>query len=206
MRAGVTTPAVLANTVIRSEGQRMLIAVTGTLAAIGAEVGAKANMVFTWKTGSKVPSANARARMQEAFGIPARAWSVLPGGTLSEDPATAALQPGAAAPSTLEDCLALLSVIRRDRQQAGLMPGERVRLAGAEAQILALRAKLEQAAELAESRYVVQHPAWLRLRRAIVVALEPFPDAAKAVVTCIAAIETPLIPKDTTPCASASTR
>lgn len=88
-------------------------------------------------------------------------------------------------PSSLEDCLALLAVLRRDRGQVGLSPADRVRLTDAETRLLALRARLESAAELAEDRYVYQHPGWQKLKRAIVGALEPFPEAAQAVLIAI---------------------
>ena len=172
--------------VMRSEGQRMLLAVTGTLTAIANEIGAKHNMISAWRSGDKMPSAPARARMQEAFGIPVKAWTLRPGGTMNDEPTLEAV----ASPSTLEGCLALLTVIQRNRAQPGLMPSELVKLAFAEARILQLRALLEQAAELAESRYVVGHPSWLRLRRAIVVALEPYPQAAQAVLDVIVKVET----------------
>jgi hypothetical protein len=174
--------------VIRSEGQRMLLAVVGTLEMIAQEIGCKSpQMVQAWRTGAKIPAPAARARMETAFGIPARAWSVRPGGSLDPEPPPA--EAPTSTPSTLEDCLALLTVIRRDRMQTGLLPSERVRLAGAEAQILNLRARLEQAAEFAEQRYVTQHPSWLKLKRAIVKALEPHPIAAKAVADVISKME-----------------
>jgi len=180
--------------VVRSEGQRMLLCVTGSLRAIAAELGCKSTKsILDWRTGEKPPGANARARMWTAFGIPVRAWSVQPGGSLDEPRSTPLELAQAAspvgAPSTLEDCLALLNVIRRDRSQQGLMPSERVKLADAEARILGLRARLEQAAEFAESRYVHEHPSWIRLRRAILHALEPHPAAAKAVVEALASLK-----------------
>lgn len=170
----------------------MLLAVTGSLKAIAAEIGCKSPaMVHNWRTGAKVPSVESRARMWTAFGIPARAWSVRPGGALEPPPPLEVSQATSSvgAPTTLEDCLALLAVIRRDRNNDGLIPSDRVKLASAEAQILALRARLEQAAEFAEARYVAEHPSWLRLRRAIVKALEPHPIAAKAVIEAIAQVE-----------------
>lgn len=178
--------------VLRSEGQRMLLAVTGTLAAIAAEVGCRSvQTVADWKSGTKSPNPATRARIYTAFGIPARAWSIRPGGALDEpEPEQVSSPvPGIAAPSTLDDCLALLAVIRRDRSQTGLMPSERVKLAAAEARILQLRAQLEQAAEFAESRYVSSHPSWLRLRRALVEALEPHPLAMQAVLNAIAQLD-----------------
>lgn len=195
MTSGVpgSTPA---PPVLRSEGQRMLLAVTGSLAAIAAECGAKSpESIAEWKTGAKQPSASARARIQTAFGIPQRAWSVRPGGTLDPEPEKLAQTVGAvagvssAAPTTLDDCMALLAVIRRDRMQTGLMPSERVKLADAEARILGLRARLEDNERLAESRYVTGHPAWVKLKRAILRALERHPDAMQSVLDAITETE-----------------
>lgn len=171
----------------------MLLCVTGSLNAIAAELGCKSpQSVLNWRTGVKMPSAAVRERMWTAFAIPVRAWSTRPGGALDDDETNApsALEvaqvaAGAGSPSTLEDCMALLAVIRRDRMQQGLMPSERVKLADAEARILGLRARLEQAAEFAESRYVHEHPAWIRLKRAILAALEQHPAAAVAVANAI---------------------
>lgn len=169
----------------------MFLAVTGSYAAIASEVGCKSpQTIGNWKAGVKTPNAEARARIEEAFGIPRQTWSLRPGGALDAAPleVSQSIAP-IGNPSTLEDCLALLTVIRRDRSQTGLMPGERVKLADAEARILGLRSRLEQAAEFAEARYVLEHPAWLRLRRVIVAALEPHPIAAKAVAEAIALLE-----------------
>lgn len=171
----------------------MLLSVTGTLAAIAREIGCNhPSTIHHWRYGQKEPNPEMKARLWSAFGIPSRAWSVRPGALDEARPPpieTARATAPAGAPSTLEDCLALLDVIRRDRQQEGLLPNERVKLASAEAQILALRARLEQAAEFAESRYVTDHPSWIKLRRAILRALEPHPIAAKAVLEAITKIE-----------------
>lgn len=180
---------------MRSEGQRRLLAVKGTLTAIAAEVGCKSSQAISdWRNGVKTPIGPMRARLFAAYGIPVRAWSLRPGTPLESDsvvavPESALLESDIATPSTLDDCLALLSTIRRDRNQPDLMPSERVKLAAAEARILKLRSSLEQAAEFAESRYVASHPSWLRLRRALVDALEPHPIAAQAVLDAIATLE-----------------
>jgi hypothetical protein len=130
-----------------------------------------------------MPNPAARARIEAVFGIPAKAWSQRPAG--NEEPQQSEPEPLPEPGSTLEDCLALLAVIRRDRSARGLLPGERVKLAAAETQILALRARLEQAAELSEDRYVREHPAWQRLQRIILHALEPHPAASRAVLQAI---------------------
>jgi transcriptional regulator with XRE-family HTH domain len=179
--------------IVRSEGQRMFTLVEGTVAAIGRELGVRSfNSICDWRSGRKMPSVEARAKIQSAFGIPALAWSVKPGAVLPDGTTDASTAPEPLAttssPSTLADCLALLAVLRRDRVQVGLAPSDRVRLSDAEARVLALRARLEQAQELAEDRYVYEHPAWRRLKRAIVDALEPHPAAALAVRDAIARV------------------
>lgn len=168
----------------------MMLAVTGSLAAIAAEVGAKSpQTVAFWKDGTKKPEPAMRRTIYATFGIPPRAWTVPPGGTLDE-PADAALAdnavaPGLPAPTTLENVVALLTVIQRDRMANGILPSERVKLAAAEARILQLKAQLEQKEELSEARYVAQHAAWLRARKLIVTALEPHPIAAQAVLDAL---------------------
>jgi hypothetical protein len=77
-------------------------------------------------------------------------------------------------------------VLRRDRNRADLLPSERVKLSDSEARILALRGRLEAAAELSERRYIAGHPAWVKVKRAILAALEPHPAAASAVADAIA--------------------
>jgi len=168
--------------IIRSEGQRMFLHVEGSLDAIAREVGAKGKQsISEWRSGRKIPSIEMRARIQSAFGIPAGAWSKRPAGADGVEATSVQTQEAEALPSTLDDCLALLAVIRRDRKQDGLLAAERVKLSDAEARILALRARLESAHELAEDRYVRDHPAWKRIERLLAEALEPFPEAAKAV-------------------------
>jgi transcriptional regulator with XRE-family HTH domain len=185
-------PISLAAPVLRSEGQARFLQVVGTLAAIAADLGVKSpQSVADWRTGAKVPAPETRQRIAAMYGIPERAWLVLPGHSLDDAsaPTGAPTAPGAAsptthkdaAPSTLQDCLDLLAVIRKDRQQPGLLPTERVRLADAEAKILTLRARLEGSQELSEDRYVRQHPAFRRFCDLVIDALEPHPLAAKAV-------------------------
>jgi hypothetical protein len=178
---------------VRTEGQRMLLHVTGSLQAIAHEVGIKSpQTIHCWKTGAKVPSPHARAQLWAAFGIPVQAWTLKPGALLTrpgqlagEDVALAPTPAPETGSTTLDDCMALLAVVQRERSQPGLVASERVKLADAEARILALRSRLEQAAELSELRYVTEHPSWLRLKRTIVKALEPHPVAARAVMDAL---------------------
>lgn len=179
----------------------MFLCVTGSLEAIGAEINRPRQSVADWRSGRKTPSPDARARIEQAFNVPARAWALLPGAPLALSnsapgsgmqlaaPPPAELEPIATAsvPSTLDECLEILAVIRRDRMRHEIMPSERAKLIDAEARVLTLRARLEQAAELSEARYVLDHPAWKRLQRVILQALESHPVASRAVVEAITA-------------------
>lgn len=180
--------------VVRTEGQRMLLAVTGSLQAIASELGCRSpQTVANWKAGEKLPSESSRARMWTAFGIPPRAWTVLPGGGaltrfggVDAEPTVPATSRPA---STLEHTLELLDLSRRHRSQEGLVASEIAKYVDTEAKLIQLRARLETAAEFAEARYVLQHPSWIKLRRAILKALEPHPLAAKAVADALAEFE-----------------
>lgn len=178
---------------LRSEGQRMLLHVSGSLTAIANEIGARSpQSVLDWRNGKRIPAIEARARMQAVFGIPIVAWSQLPN-TVSQPNAAAATSaladPNAPIPSTLESCLRLLATIQRDSGNPHLLAAERVKLVDAEARILKLRADLERNAELTEDRYVRDHPAWHKCKRAIAAALVPFPEAARAVCEALERIE-----------------
>jgi len=170
--------------VVRSEGQRQLLMLEDSAAELARQVGVKRQRMADWRSGICAPSFEARAKMQSVLGIDPISWTYVPGGT---PPPTAATAPAVKpiqhgpAPSTLEDCMALLAVLRAERNVDGLKPSDRVRLSDATARILSLRARLEQAQELSEDRYVYEHPAWKRLKRAILEALEAHPAAALAV-------------------------
>lgn len=76
--------------VVKSEGQRLLMELPGSLATIAEEMGAKSpQVVHNWRNGYKVPNAAARAALQDVFGIPTRAWAIgplRPGGALPPAP------------------------------------------------------------------------------------------------------------------------
>lgn len=173
--------------VLRTEGQRMLLHVTGSLAAIARTVGAKSpQSVLDWRNGVKLPHPQARATMQAMLGIPIDAWQRIPLQTAQSAQESVELAPLEPLPQTsLHECLELLALIRRDRAQPTLLPGERSKLIDAEARILKLRADLEERAELSEDRYVREHPAWIRARNELSRTLMQFPDAARAVAEAL---------------------
>lgn len=193
--------------ILQSEGQRLLLAVEASTSAIGRALDVSAGLVSDWRNGRRFPGPEMKAGLKNLYGIEPVAWSVRPGVETAKvveaiAEAEAAAEPfepiapiteptletaivRGGAPSSLQSCLELLAVLRRDRAQPNLTPANRVKLADAEARILALRARLEAAQELAEDRYVRQHPGWLKCKRAILSALEPYPEAAAAVLTAL---------------------
>lgn len=174
--------------VIRSEGQRMLLHVMGSLEAIAAEVEARSpQSILSWRNGTTNPSPAARARMYAAFGIPTEAWDRRPHELpiVPDAPPSETFDPDAPAASTLDECRALLAVTKRARLAANVTTSEMVRLAAAEASLLKLRAELEQRAELSEDRYVREHPAWLKAKREISRVLMAYPEAARAVAEAL---------------------
>lgn len=177
---------------LQSEGQRMLLHVTGTLAAIANECEARSKQsVLDWRNGKRKPSVEARARIYAAFNIPPAAWDTPPGIVPYDKPPPAAYDANAApdAATTLQEVLALLAVVRRDRMNAAVTLAERVRLTGAETQLLKLRAELESKAELSEDRYVREHPSWLKAKREIARVLVAYPEAARAVVDVLTKLD-----------------
>lgn len=174
--------------IVRTEGQRLLLEVPGTLAAIGKKIGGvkTPQSVLNWRTGVSIPGPEARARIQAAFSIPVIAWARLPTNQLAEDSDDDA-DGGEETelPSSLGGVESLLRSIQRDRNQKGLLPGDRTKLVAAEARILKLRADLEMRAELSEDRYVREHPAWLRVRNELARVLGAFPEAARAVADAL---------------------
>lgn len=168
--------------VLRTEGQRMLLHVSGSLAAIAKAIGVKSSQtVLHWRNGRSIPGPAVRAQMQLALGIPIQAWTCRPADQEPHEAPSIEELPK----TSLHECLELLSVIRRDRNQPNLLPGERSKLVDAEARILKLRSDLEMRAELSEDRYVREHPAWLRVRNEIARTLAPFPEAARAVAEAL---------------------
>jgi hypothetical protein len=173
--------------VVDSEGQRLLLALDKSLGEIAAAVRCNRTSVLDWRNGNKTPVPEMRARLFAAYAIPTAAWDCVP---TTPEPERSSLPPAdGAPPTTLEDCLALLALLRKARGQKGLRPGDAARLAGTEVRILALRANLEQKAELLEDRIVREHPRWRALKGAILKALAPHPAASKAVVEVLTAQE-----------------
>lgn len=189
---------------IRTEGQRLLLTVPGTLLGIAHEIAphVSAQNVLDWRNNGVRPRARQRALIFARYGIPVETWDQRP--RLSEPidppanefnrvqlapapppPAEPLPEPVIESTTALEDCMRLLAIIRRDRALPGIIPTERAKLVDAEAKLLKLRAELEGRAELSEDRYVREHPAWLRARSVISNTLKQYPEAARAVAEAL---------------------
>lgn len=169
---------------IRSEGQRMLLQVTGSLQAIAREISptCSAQSVNEWRHGQRKPSAAFRPLIFAAFGIPVDAWVKRP---LTESVPLDAESDDEPSGTTLDDVQRLIAQVRKDRKMPNMLPSERVKLVSAEAGLLKLKADLEARAELSEDRYVREHPAWLRARNVISATLKQYPEAARAVADAL---------------------
>jgi len=181
--------------IVKSEGQRLLMLVPGSLADIAEVTRCKSRQSpLNWRNGVNQPDIAQRAALFGAYGIPALSWSQPPAtqGAEASPPvggnghaAPPAAPDTGPPPTTLESCLRLLSKIRAESER-DLLPAERVKLADTEARILTLRHKLELEASLSEDRIIREHPRWAAVRRAILGALAGHPAASRAVCDALA--------------------
>lgn len=182
---------------IRSEGQRLLLHIPGTLAVLAKRVGTTSQSVKEWRTGLAKPTRRMRAKVYSALGIPVGTWDERPTVAATEPtvPGAAGVElplPPPSTPISIEDtgttmdgCLRLLATVRADMAAPTTLPSERVKLMAAEARILKFRAELESRVELSEDRYVNEHPAWVRVRNEIARVLAAYPEAARAVAEAL---------------------
>lgn len=185
----------------RTEGQRLLLAVTGSQAEIAATLDVAKSAVGFWRRGAKTPGPAARAKLKAAYGIDPRAWEQPPG---ERPPAPATPAPPTtevptkppppprsprARTMTLDEVVAELDYLHDLRRDGDLMPSEKVRLSDSISKNLALKARLERDKELLEDRIVREHPMWvMRIKPSILAALKPFPEAMRAVADALAEV------------------
>lgn len=179
---------------VLSEGQRLLLDAPGTYDELQHRVGAARQSILDWRKGTRTPHPTMRKRLLDTLGIPMDAWdqpwrapaaAPVDGAPVVPAPAPPPPAPVVIGGTTIEQCLALLTVIRTDRVQPNLLPSERVKLVDSESKLLKLLADLQSRAELTEDRYVREHPAWIRARNAIAEALKAHPAAAQAVASAL---------------------
>jgi hypothetical protein len=166
----------------RTEGQRLLLAVSGSLQQIGSSIGATKQAVALWRTGARTPEERWRRKLYAVHRIPLDAWDRVPNSAPAVEwfPDTEGREP-----SALEDCTRLLALLRSQLNRPDLLARERTQLGDAFARALAQKERLEKAREMTETRTIREHPEWKRLKRLIIEALLLYPEAARAVETAI---------------------
>ena len=182
----------------RTEGQRLLQLVPGTLNAIAAKVQASKPAVSTWRIGTRTPDIGARRRLWAAFEIPIEAWECLPGSLEVDDAELDGDQgdededddeEGGAAheQSVLDHANRRLRILSKQIGKKGLTTRERIMLDDAYGKAVAARAKFLREQELLEDRIIREHPKWRALKAVIIAALVKHPAVAREVEAAIIA-------------------
>lgn len=184
-----------------TEGQRLLLELRVKRAEVADACGVSGPLVSQWRSGKKRPSAAGRRVLEETFGIPAGAWDLAPGSQVTPSvppagnpvpaPAPAAVPSpslGAGRLTTIEGVNREIDLLEEMREE-NLMPSERIKLSDTAGKFYAIRARIEKDAELYEDRVVKAAPFWRRARSAILEAVRPFPDAARAMAEALEELE-----------------
>jgi|ERR1041384_2475166 hypothetical protein len=164
------------------------LAAADSIANTAAKLGCSPRIVSGWRSGQKIPNERSRATIERAYGIARALWDKAPSGA----PAS-----GSAPPPPTSDTAARESAEARLRAQLTRLKEQRADPALTERGRLELE-KLELAAsralaraeglELSE-RKILSSVAWRRVRDRVVVALEPYPEAMRAVANALDALD-----------------
>jgi transcriptional regulator with XRE-family HTH domain len=170
-----------------NEGARLLRASGASLAAIAKAANRSKPAAVAWRSGKALPDAESRAALAIAFAIPPAAWELASSAEAAQpEPPSSAM--AAPAGSTAAQVDALLSSVRADRAGPGVSAAQRAKLASLEGTLLGLKARLEADAREAEDR-LSESPAFQRFQATLRAALQPYPDAARAVVAALEAVD-----------------
>jgi transcriptional regulator with XRE-family HTH domain len=172
---------------IKSEGQRQLLEITGTEDELAAKLGYSRAIIGHWRRGIRLPGVGARYKLDLLCSIPPWTWDVEPGVEVPTEP-TPKNTDGEQLredDDTLDIVRKQLLEVRETLATEGLTDSARLKLLDTSAKLLALRNRLERDRELQEDRIVREHPAWLRIKAAMLKALEPYPEAAAAIAEAI---------------------
>jgi transcriptional regulator with XRE-family HTH domain len=172
----------------KTEGQRLLLELAGTEAELAARVGCGAAVVGHWRRGRRIPGEAHRHKLELLFGIPRRSWDVAAGAEVVPEPEPKVAEdaePEADPAATLSIAKAQIDTILEALNDKTLTDGASAKLRDTLSKLLALRARLERDRDLLEDRVVREHPEWARVRAAILGALRPYPDAARAVAEAL---------------------
>lgn len=173
-----------------TEGQRQLRDLGATTRAIAKRAGVSVGLAAQWRTGEKLPPEAKRKKLESLFGIPAKSWdrrpeSEAPTAAAEETSSSTAAAAAVVLPPDGSDTLELtnlaLASIRATLARGNLSEAASARTQDSLTKLLSLRARLERDQELLDDRIVRDHPQWARIKEAIRNAVEPFPDAARAI-------------------------
>lgn len=163
----------------KSEGQRLLQEEPGSAVSMAAKIGCGKAAIGHWRTGARSPGESARHKLDLLYGIPRRAWDVMPGCSVEEPQEQA--PPEHLDTDTLTITKGQISAILTTLRNDSLTDGAAAKLRDTLSKLLALRTRIERDRDLQEDRVVRDHPEWTRIKAAILEALKPYPDAAEAV-------------------------
>jgi transcriptional regulator with XRE-family HTH domain len=172
---------------IKTEGQRQLLEIEGIEDELAAKLGYSRAIVGHWRRGDRIPGLKSRYKLETLFGIPPWTWDVEPGSEVPTDPTPK--NTGGSPLSENDDILDIVKKqlldVREALQNPTLADSAQRTLLDTSAKLLALRSRLERDRELQEDRIVREHPEWKRLKAAMLKALEPYPEAAAAILEAI---------------------
>jgi transcriptional regulator with XRE-family HTH domain len=169
-----------------TRGSNALKAAPGSPADKAGRLGCSIDAVHSWQRGDRMPSDEMLGKIQDSLGIP-RAWWLERLGPASEAPESAAapaaaVAAGTATPTAVADRAdSLLADVDAAREAAASThdPGERIRLLERAASMVKTLAAIR--GSLQSERQVLDNPHMRRVCERVMRALEPFPEAAKAV-------------------------
>lgn len=193
-----------------NRGQQLLISTGLSLSKIANGLSCSAPTVSGWRNGETLPQKRYRKKLEAVYAIPRASWDQPPDNVappIDEEPGEAPpmmtpaqatdapIQPAQTQPppyppapetgNTLDNARHSLACLRHDLKHRPMTASARSKVRADEMRAITLIAKLEEREELSEARYVDKHPRWVELRARILAALEPFPEAAKAVLDAI---------------------
>jgi hypothetical protein len=178
---------VSAQSVPRSEGHRLLLAITDSMAVVARAAGAGKTSVHRWRSGER-PDESARRNLAKAYGIAVESWEQAPaavpvaqaandiGGAAMDAPAPIDVPESSAA-----HFLDLMTQVRRDRINGNLSPSERLKALEREGALRAQYERAKAADRATEELIVREHPHWARFEEELMRVLSKYPDAMREV-------------------------
>lgn len=189
---------------VRSEGQRLLIALDAKNVEIAEQLSVSKVSVGEWRNGLKKPGPDVRRHMLAHYQIAPAAWDQLPHvravAELPAEPAPevqAPPEPGrrmvkprppielAGVGDPLAEVADLIRQCRIGMKTAGLVASEQANWQDRLLKALQHQQKLQDSADVRDDKIVRNAPFWLRIKDTLGVALEPYPEAARAVAKAL---------------------